>query len=101
MYYTGWTNLFDLTGIQFLPYKIRAASIQQILSPAALTIVAGGSTRVPTMKMIGKASTGKPYMVTINSSPKNPPPGMPLMTVPLKRAMPIAVAMVPAEANGI
>jgi len=46
--------------IHFVPPKIRATSILQTLSPAALTMVAGGSTSVPTIEISGRASMGNP-----------------------------------------
>ena len=59
--------------IQFFPSMIRAIIMLETLSPMELTIVAGGSTRVPIMEMIGRASIGKPYRVTIINSPISPP----------------------------
>ena len=64
------------------------------LSPMAFTMVAGGSTRVPIIVMIGKTSGGNPYSEMISSSPIVPPPGIPLTTVPHRMAMPIAVRRV-------
>jgi len=43
----------------------------------AFTMVAGGSTRVSILVMMGKASGGNPYSEMISSSPITPPPGIP------------------------
>src|SRR5690625_3148549 len=75
-------------------------SLQQFVF-LSLIIVAGGSTRTPIVVMIGRASIGKPYNVIIINSPINPPPGIPLITIPDNRQIPIAVVYVPIPVKSI
>src|SRR3712207_8658525 len=56
---------------------MRATNIEAIVSPEALSAVAGGSTKNPIVAIKGKASGGNPNKETINISPTKPPPGAP------------------------
>ena len=90
-----------MLSIQFFPPRILAVSMPETLSPTALTIVAGASTSVPIMVISGMASGGYPYYARIKSSPIVPPPGMPLTTTPVSKAMPSAVSSVSMPTKGI
>ena len=72
---------------QFLPSTNLVTIIELDKSPTTFKHVAGGSINHPIVAIIGKASSGNPYKVTINISPINPPPGIPDITTALKTAI--------------
>ena len=49
--------------------------MEATVSPVEFTMVVMGSQSWPSMMTIGRASAGKPNMVTIMASPTAPPPG--------------------------
>src|SRR5699024_6755472 len=85
--------IYSSTGIsiQSFPSIVLVTSMLATVSPVAFTIVAGGSTTTPIAEIIGIAWIGRPYNLIIINSPKKPPPGIPLMTIPDNKQIPIAI----------
>ena len=70
------------------------------VSPDTFIHVAGGSISQPIVAIIGKASNGKPYKLTISISPINPPPGIPDITMEDSKATNIAIKYMSNPTNG-
>src|SRR5699024_5216352 len=87
--------------IQSFPSKFLVTSTLDTVSPVTLTIVAGGSTTTPIAEITGSAWIGNPYSVIIIISPMKPPPGIPLITIPDNKQMPIAVKKVSIPVKSI
>ena len=77
---------------QSLPSTRRETIMEAMVSPDAFKQVAGGSNRKPRVAIKGKASEGKPNMMTMSISPTRPPPGAPESTKALRMATAMAMA---------
>ena len=61
--------------------------MEATVSPVEFTMVVMGSQSWPSMMTIGRASAGKPNMVTIMASPTAPPPGTAEIAVALLESL--------------
>ena len=77
---------------QSLPSTRRETIMEAMVSPDAFRQVAGGSNRKPRVAIRGKASVGKPNMLTMSISPTRPPLGAPESTKALRMATAMAMA---------
>src|SRR5699024_12273237 len=82
---------FSSAAVMCSPSLVRVTSDVATVPPVSVAIVAGGSTTTPIAEVIGIAWIGRQYNVIIINSPKKPPPGIPLMTIPDNKQIPIAI----------